>query len=126
MKSKVIALSIVAVMSVSGLAFAQETAAKEAAVAAPAVENAVVVAAPVVVGNKVCPVTGKVIDVDTLGQNTVEYNGKVYNLCCPGCKEQFLADGEKFSKIAEAEVAAAVTAQAPAVEAPAVDAPAAK
>ncbi|MBF0570217.1 MAG: YHS domain-containing protein, partial [Candidatus Omnitrophica bacterium] len=37
---------------------------------------------------------------------TVEYKGKLYNLCCPGCISRFKADPEKYSKIAQDEVTA--------------------
>ncbi|MBF0123435.1 MAG: YHS domain-containing protein [Candidatus Omnitrophica bacterium] len=36
-----------------------------------------------------------------------EYNGKIYNFCCPGCIATFKADPEKYGKVAEDEVAAA-------------------
>ena len=103
-----------AVLSVSGLAMASEAV---KTVAAPvAVEAAK--PAPVVVGNKVCPVSGTAIPADALGKETVEYNGKVYNLCCPACKETFLKDAAKYAQIAEAEVAVpAQAAVVPAVEA---------
>jgi len=35
---------------------------------------------------------------------TFTYNGKVYNLCCPGCKNAFGNNPEKFSKIADDDV----------------------
>jgi YHS domain-containing protein len=55
---------------------------------------------PVTVGNKHCPVTGE--EVGKMGPPlTFEYKGKVYNICCPGCKNTFLSDPEKYSKIAE-------------------------
>ena len=50
--------------------------------------------APVSVGNKVCPVTG--LKIEKLGENTVEYQGKVYNLCCPDCKDGFLKNPDKY------------------------------
>ncbi|MBF0503842.1 MAG: TRASH domain-containing protein [Candidatus Omnitrophica bacterium] len=36
-----------------------------------------------------------------------EYNGKIYNLCCPMCIKDFKTDPEKYSKIAEDEVKSA-------------------
>ncbi len=45
--------------------------------------------------NKVCPVKGNEIDKDT---PTVEYNGKVYGFCCPGCDSKFKKDPEKYLK----------------------------
>jgi len=45
--------------------------------------------------NKVCPVKGEEIDPEV---STVEYNGKQYGFCCPGCDSKFLKDPAKFSK----------------------------
>ncbi|MBF0122775.1 MAG: hypothetical protein HQL21_05135 [Candidatus Omnitrophica bacterium] len=95
MKIQVFALSMVTIFSFCGLVSAEDMAAQEAS--AVAVEQA----SPVVVGNKVCPVLGNEIPEDQLGQNTVEYNGKIYNLCCPMCKEKFLSDAEKYSKVSQ-------------------------
>lgn len=46
------------------------------------------------VGNKICPVSGKEIVMENKG--TVEYNGKIYNLCCSMCKKDFLKEPEKY------------------------------
>ncbi|MBF0595449.1 MAG: TRASH domain-containing protein [Candidatus Omnitrophica bacterium] len=59
---------------------------------------------PVVVGNKVCPVSGRVIAGSGMEPVTVEYKGRIYNLCCAGCPQTFLKDPEKYSKIADQEV----------------------
>lgn len=57
------------------------------------------------VGNKICPVSGE--EVGEMGEVIkYEYNGKIYNLCCPMCEKDFAKDPEKYSKIAEDEVAA--------------------
>lgn len=45
--------------------------------------------------NKVCPVKGNPIEADS---PTVEYNGKVYAFCCPGCDTKFAKDPEKYAK----------------------------
>ena len=45
--------------------------------------------------NKVCPVMGNKVDVDG---PTVEYNGKLYGFCCPGCDAKFEKNPEKYSK----------------------------
>jgi len=45
--------------------------------------------------NKVCPVMGNPIEDDT---PTVEYNGKTYGFCCPGCDGKFTNNPEKYSK----------------------------
>ena len=56
-------------------------------------------AAPVKINNTICPVMGNAVDMKN--PVTVEYNGKIYNLCCPMCPAMFKADPEKYSKIAE-------------------------
>jgi len=59
------------------------------------------------VGNKICPVGGEAVG--TMGEAVdVEYNGKIYKLCCAMCVRDFNKDPEKYSKIADAEVAAGV------------------
>ena len=45
--------------------------------------------------NKVCPVKGNPIEDDS---PTVEYNGKVYAFCCPGCDTKFAKNPEKYAK----------------------------
>ena len=62
------------------------------------------------VGNKFCPVSGeKIPPPDEKGEMgeavKYEYNGKIYNLCCPMCIKDFKKNPEKYSKIAEDEVA---------------------
>ncbi|MBI1810454.1 MAG: YHS domain-containing protein [Nitrospirae bacterium] len=47
------------------------------------------------VGNKICPVSGEKIDEKT--KATYEYNGKIYNFCCPMCVEEFKKDPEKYN-----------------------------
>jgi len=82
----------------TGLAFAQQTP--------PAVKAKVQL---VEVGNKICPVSGDRVAGGAMGNKpiTVEYNGKIYNLCCPMCIDVFKKNPEKYSKIAEDEVKAA-------------------
>lgn len=57
--------------------------------------NAIVLAATDV-GNKICPVTGEKIDEKT--KATYEYQGKIYNFCCPMCIDEFKKDPEKYIK----------------------------
>ncbi|HSW55430.1 MAG TPA: YHS domain-containing protein [Ignavibacteriaceae bacterium] len=45
--------------------------------------------------NKVCPVMGNKVDTDG---PTVEYNGKLYAFCCPGCDAKFEKNPDKYSK----------------------------
>ena len=58
-------------------------------------------AAIVDVGNKICPVMGEEVS----GRDFYEYNGKRYGLCCSMCPEAFAGDPEKYSAIANKEVA---------------------
>ncbi len=59
------------------------------------------------VGNKYCPISGEEIGKGEMeGQGaTVEYKGKIYNLCCPMCKEKFLKDPEAAIKKMEEQEA---------------------
>ncbi len=59
------------------------------------------------VGNKFCPISGEEIGKgDMKGQAaTVEYKGKIYNLCCPMCKAAFLKDPEAAIKKMEEQEA---------------------
>lgn len=54
------------------------------------------------VGNKICPVSGE--KVDSMGGATYEYQGKVYNLCCPGCIASFKKDPGTYIKKVESEL----------------------
>lgn len=72
------------------------------------------------VGNKVCPVTGNPVS----GKDFVEYKGKRYGICCPACKDKFLADAdamvakvEELGKEVAAKAEAAVESAATAVSA---------
>src|SRR5690242_9830303 len=56
------------------------------------------------VGNKICPVSGE--EVGKMGEAVkYEYKGKIYNLCCNMCIKDFSQDPDKYSKIADDEVA---------------------
>ena len=57
--------------------------------------NSVDDSADLTIWNKVCPVMGNKVDVDG---PTVEYNGKLYGFCCPGCDAKFEKNPEKYSK----------------------------
>ena len=48
------------------------------------------------VGNKICPVSGEKIGQGGLAPATYEYQGKVYNLCCPACVDEFKKDPDKY------------------------------
>ena len=99
MNTKSIAVAAaIAVLGAGGTVVYAQPAATEQAGQPAAVEA-------VEVGNKICPVSKE--KVGEMGEAVkYEYNGKIYNLCCPACKKDFAADPEKYSKIAEDEVAA--------------------
>ena len=87
---KIVTVLVLGVLLMAtGLAFAQQsTQADQSSVQS------------VEVGNKHCPVSGR--EVGQMGPAYKEvYNGKVYNLCCPGCKSIFESNPEKYSKIAQ-------------------------
>ncbi len=44
-------------------------------------------------------------DDDVEGDGTVEYQGKVYHICCPSCIKSFNKDPEKYVKAFEANPA---------------------
>lgn len=108
-------LLLVALFVAVGVVMAQEETKTETA-AVSTMETAVP-EAPVNAGNMVCPVTG--MKIAELGKDTVEYQGKVYNLCSSMCKEKFLAEPDKYVAIVDeklaAEKEAALVSEAPAV-----------
>ncbi len=90
--NKITTLILGVVLLSAGSVFAQQTP--------PAAQTAV---QTVEVGNKICPVSKE--KVGQMGPPIkYEYNGKVYNLCCPMCIKDFKKNPEKYSKIAEDEV----------------------
>jgi YHS domain. len=50
--------------------------------------------APVKVNNTVCPVMGEKVDMNN--PVTVEYDGKIYNLCCNACQAEFTKEPAKY------------------------------
>lgn len=58
--------------------------------------------APVNVGNTSCPVLGTKV---TPGSTqTVEYNGKIYNVCCSMCVSEFKNNPEKYVAVVEKQM----------------------
>ena len=55
------------------------------------------------IGNKICPVSDNPIKESM--KTTVEYNGTVYNLCCPACVEPFKKDPAKYIGKVNEEIA---------------------
>ena len=95
MKSKLLILSLVILFAYAGPIFAEDMKHEESASTIKAVE----------VGNKTCPVSGEKVGGDMGEPFKYEYNGKIYKLCCKACAKDFKKDPEKYSKIAEEEVA---------------------
>jgi len=56
------------------------------------------------VNNKICPVSGEKIDEKM--KATYEYEGKIYNFCCPDCVNEFKKDPEAYIKKVEEELKA--------------------
>ena len=46
------------------------------------------------IGNKICPVSGEKIN-ETV-KATYEYEGKIYNFCCPMCVDEFKKKPQKY------------------------------
>jgi YHS domain-containing protein len=84
--SVIVVIGILAVSLVCGSAYAQAKDDKS----------------PVNVGNTVCPVLGTKITPGTTP--TVEYNGKLYNVCCSMCVGEFKSNPEKYVAIVEKEM----------------------
>lgn len=97
MKSKLVILSMIILLSGTPYVFAGETMPGQTM-------NEEGVKA-VAVGNKICPVSGNPVDDGKMGEAVkYEYNGKIYNLCCKMCVKDFAKDPAKYSRIAEEEV----------------------
>lgn len=64
----------------------------------------VVAEEPVNAGNKICPVSGEEIKEGETYQ--VEYEDKIYNLCCKACMKDFKKDPQKYLKKVEEELEA--------------------
>ncbi len=110
-KLAVVLISGVFVFGISKLSFAMECAdhsshqqmaqaGSDARVAGVAGQTASKEA--VNVGNKICPVTGEKVDEKT--KTTYEYQGKIYNFCCPACIDEFKKDPDKYIKKVEEEL----------------------
>jgi len=85
----IVAIVLTTAFVENGICLSDEAKAKEAAR----------IAALMKVNNTICPVTGNEVDMNK--PVTVQYNGKIYNLCCPMCPLMFKLDPIKYSKIAE-------------------------
>jgi len=50
------------------------------------------------VGNKICPITGRPVDIMD-GPFKFEYEGKIFNVCCKMCLREIKEYPEKYIKI---------------------------
>ncbi len=90
---RLVAVLIAAGVFISGVAYAaSDTGASLAEQKKAAVVDA---------GNQICPVTGKKVS----GNDFYEYKGKRYGFCCSMCPATFAGDPEKYSAVADKEVA---------------------
>lgn len=112
MRTKFFILSMVTVLSFAGIAFAcpgqdhdeqKGTMVEQKVIIAEHHDEEKAKSEAMNIGNTICPVSGESVEaMDKPYQ--VEYNGKVYNLCCEACAKAFKKNPEKYSKIAEEEV----------------------
>ena len=113
MKSKLIILGAAILLTYAGYIFAGEGMKQNEKIVSiiPDQKEAASTSKAVEVGNKICPVSGEKVPLPgekgDMGDELVkyEYNGKIYNLCCPMCVKDFKKNPEKYSKIAEDKVA---------------------
>ncbi len=90
------------VLGITGVSFAQTESQKEPAAAEiSTVEQSL---KAINAGNKICPVSGEKINEET--KAAYEYQGKIYNFCCPACIEDFKKDPKKYIKKVEEELQA--------------------
>jgi YHS domain-containing protein len=97
-----ILISGVIILGLNGIAFAQtkiQTQTEVETVTQVTPEEAINV------GNKICPVSGEKIEED-MEPVTYEYEGKIYNFCCPMCIDEFKKDPEKYIQKVEEELQA--------------------
>jgi YHS domain-containing protein len=64
------------------------------------------------VGNRTCPISGEKIDAAKIKPATVEFEGKVYNLCCAGCLDEFNKVPRKYIQKVEQEGCSAFSCEA--------------
>ncbi len=103
MKVIVSMLSVIFTLAIVGPVFSEDNAAMQA--------PAVTTEKTVEVGNKICPVSGEKVVAGHEGK--IEYQGKVYNLCCQMCEKDFNKDPQKYiEKLQKMEQEAAGSEQA--------------
>ncbi len=99
-KMKIILVAVVVIFGVNGISFAMscDMGSKNDSGQAYA-EDAEKGSKVANIGNKVCPISGEKIDESK--KATYEYNGKIYNFCCPMCIDDFKNDPDKYAAKAE-------------------------
>lgn len=101
MNTKLVSLGLMAVVLMAGYAMAQEEAAPVAVeeIAVPAVKE---------VGNTICPLTGRTLNLaDANDFTSLEVEGLKFNVC-PMAKADYTADPAKYAdKVAQAVAGAA-------------------
>lgn len=58
------------------------------------------------VGNTICPISGEKVGQEGMQPATYEYEGKIYNFCCPMCIETFKKDPQACIKKVQEELKA--------------------
>jgi YHS domain-containing protein len=110
MKNKIITLLVVGnILMVGNYGFAQTEPVKAQVIDAAQAQADIASKKAIDVGNKTCPVSNELVvknDMKDAKPMIMEYNGKIYHLCCPMCVKDFKKHPEKYSKIAEDEVKA--------------------
>src|SRR3989338_1601270 len=102
MKFNSIVLAAILGLTVTGVAYSDEGSHQGRTMDSMVMEEQMAAqpASSVEVGNKICPVSGDKI---AEGKEVkIEYKSKVYNLCCPMCKKDFLKSPEEYIKKLEA------------------------
>jgi len=104
MKLKLFIMSLFAISAMAGCSESQKQGNSREVLQKDRAERSLIE-----VGNRICPVSGEAIpapgEASAMGEAfKYEYQGKIYNLCCPMCVKDFENDPEKYSKIAEEEV----------------------
>jgi len=103
LSKKLISLSVAAALGVASLVLADDMAGMNMpASPAPATQPSTQPTQAIDLRNAICPVSG-----DKVGDsNLVEvYDGKVYHLCCPDCREGFEKDPANYAKAVAANPA---------------------
>ncbi len=95
MKNVLIILGVLSLLVLGAVSVKAETVSQEIDIKAR-------VDQPVNLGNKFCPVTGEKIDPAL--KAVYEYEGKIYNFCCPMCIDSFKKNPEKYIKKVEEEL----------------------